>query len=65
MTSLIYKQHNYKKSAHHKKNLLAHRAFDVSKLSTLKVDPIEVFSGSPDQSAKINTFALQHYVWYS
>ena len=25
MTSLIYKQHNYKKSAHHKNNLLAHR----------------------------------------
>ena len=24
MTSLIYKQHNFKKSAHHKKILLAH-----------------------------------------
>ena len=24
MTSLVYKQHNYKKSAHHKNNLLAH-----------------------------------------
>ena len=28
MTSLIYKQHNYKKSAHHKKNLLVHHDAD-------------------------------------
>ena len=33
MTSLIYKQHNYKKSAHHKKNLLPHRVQNFHKFS--------------------------------
>ena len=35
MTSLIYKQHNYKKSAHHKNNLLAHRGAELIKLRAL------------------------------
>ena len=38
MTSLIYKQHNFKKSAHHKNNLLAHRV--STHLTSLKLTPL-------------------------
>ena len=59
MTSLIYKQHNYKKSAHHKNNLLAHRGLTVSHIYFVDPgDPQEavIASGSmrsaPDQLPK-------------
>ena len=41
MTSLIYEQHNYKKSAYRKKNLLAHRGANLFSLCTEYDQPHE------------------------